>query len=76
MSSKAQIEQAVKDILERDEHPLETAYNAEVAFYSQTLLEIKLLHERNLYNLLDTFKKRGLKNTKVARDIAERIATL
>jgi len=74
--SKQDIENKVREILSKEEHPLETAYNAEVAFYSQTLLEIKLLHERNLYNLLDTFKKRGLKNTKVARDIAERIATL
>ena len=74
--NKQDIEERVREILQSEKHPLETAYEAEIAQYEHTLMELKLLHKRHLNECLDTFKKRGLKNSETARKIAERIATL
>lgn len=74
--SKAQLEAKIRELLDKEEHPLETMYKAEVAFYEQNCLELKQLHIRNLQELLNSMKIRGLKSSPVTRKVAERIATL
>lgn len=73
--NKTDIENKVKEILSKEEHPLETAFNAEVANYEMTRLELKRLHNNNLNDILLVFKKRGVTNNPIARKIAERLAT-
>lgn len=72
----SQLEEKIRRIIDKDEHPLETMYKAEVAFYEQSCLELKQLHIRNLQELLNSMKIRGLKSSPITRKVAERIATL
>lgn len=74
--NKQQIESAVKEILDKEESPLETAYKYEVANYDRVVSEIKTAHERNLRSLLQTLCDRGLDHTPTADMIRERIIRL
>jgi hypothetical protein len=76
MSNKQEIQAAVAKILSEQKPPLETALEVEIAQYEHSLLELKLIHKRNLTQLLEVFEKRGAADTKTAKAIKERLAEL